>query len=301
MDISHYNQICAVRHDLSTTRSQRFTKVPYDEVTLLNTNGNRTVPNDLYGAFTDERGNLFLGLSEVFKTYNLVLKHGGVDHYVNYANHEEVGRFLEWEPEAVNGFFKLMDSRKEPRFNQERCDAARNGPFVFIREGQVPVGGVVNSLRPMSLGDLESHFSLLSVDGVAHLVYVKYLEGRNDSNEEFETNESDLPTAARSIFPLLKLVLEWASMAEHPWNSREDVAVACREFVERLGMPELVKDDINANHGPMHVHRYLRGDTDARRQPPTAELSPLTDLTKRWLRTKMLYGNTTVFYRELAR
>ena len=300
MEISHYNYVYAVVHDLSTVRSNDFIKVEYDEVSLINTAGNRLIPRDMYGVFKDERGNIFLGITDIFKTYNMILTYQEKEYYINYVHYEEVSHLLEWEPHTVNGFFKLMDSKPAGRLNSDRCDAARNGPSVFIREGQVPIGTAVNSLRPMSLSDLEVYFSLLSVDGVAHLIYVKYFEGQNDSNEEFETNESDLPTASRSIFPLLKLLLEWESMTYDPWNSTEEVAVACKIFFEKLGITEQIRDEINSNNGPMHVYRYLRGDIDARMQPAVSELGAMTSLTKIWLKTKMLYPNIKTFYRGIS-
>jgi hypothetical protein len=300
MNIEHYDYIYPVVHDLSTVRSSTFSKIHYEEVSLLNATGRKLVPQDLFGVFIDERNNIFLGLSTIFKTYNLILNYNSNKYNINYTFYENVADIVSKPANSSAGFFKFMDSKPAAIYSEERCDAARNGPAVFIRDGQMPIGTAVNSLRPMLLSDLEEYWSLLSVDGAGHLIYVKYFEGQNDSNEEFETNESDLPTAARSLFPVLKVLVEWAEMAKEPWNSNEPVALAVEKFLTKIGMPEEVKNEIEENQSDMHVYRYLRGETNARRQPPVEELSEMKPLTKTWLKTKFLYPNVKVFYRALA-
>lgn len=299
MDITHYATICPIDFDFQNVRSKVYTQIPYSEHSLLNTANKKLVPIDLYALFLDDRGNLFLALNSIFKTYDFVLTYQGRQRTINYIYYDQIKHLLDCGPDQSTGFFKFMDSKPAGRYSEERCDAARNGPAVFIRDGQTPVGSAVNSLRPMLLSDLEIYFSLLSVDGVGHLIYVKYFEGQNDSNEEFETNESDLPTAARSLFPLLRLLLEWGEVTNSPWNSTEPVPLAAQEFLLKLEMTPSVREDIKVNHGPMHVYRYLRGDENARNQPPADELSHLTDITRRWVLSKMFYDNVGHMYRSM--
>lgn len=299
MDITHYSTVCPIDFDFQNVRSQVYTQIPHSEYSLLNTSNKKLVPIDLYALFVDDRGNLFLALNSLFKTYDFILTYQGRERIVNYVPYEQTKHLLDHTPDSTNGFFKFMDSKPAGRYSAERCDATRNGPAVFIRDGQVVTGTAVNSLRPMLLSDLEMYFPILSVDGVGHLIYVKYYEGQNDSNEEFETNESDLPSATRSIFPLLKLLIEWEEMLVNPWSSIEPLPIAIGEFFSKLELSQSVRDDIRSNHGPMHIYRYLHNDQNARRQPPANELSVLTNTTKLWLQSKMFYDNIGHMYRSM--
>lgn len=299
MDITQYNHIYPVRHDLNPSRSLVFSEISSDAHSLKIDATGKVISPYLYKLFTDERNNVFLAMNEGVNTYTFSLDYEEETHIINNIRHENIAELITKPTNSSVGFFKFMDSQPARRYSEERCDAARNGPAVFIREGQIAIGAAVNSLRPFSLSDLEVYFSLLSVDGVGHLIYVKYFEGQNDSNEEFETNESDLPTASRSLLPTLKLIIEWAEMTESPWSSNEPVALAARNFLYRIQMPEEVKQEIEQNQGDMHVYRYLRGEKEARRQPPVGELSEMTPLTKTWLQSKMFYNNISHLYRKM--
>lgn len=299
MDITQYNHIYPVRHDLNPSRSLVFSEISSDAHSLKIDATGKVISPYLYKLFTDERNNVFLAMNEGVNTYTFSLDYEEETHIINNIRHENIAELITKPTNSSVGFFKFMDSQPARRYSEERCDAARNGPAVFIREGQIAIGAAVNSLRPFSLSDLEVYFSLLSVDGVGHLIYVKYFEGQNDSNEEFETNESDLPTASRSLLPTLKLIIEWAEMTESPWSSNEPVALAARNFLYRIQMPEEVKQEIEQNQGDMHVYRYLRGEKEARRQPPVRELSEMTPLTKTWLQSKMFYNNISHLYRKM--
>lgn len=300
MDITHYSTICPIDFDFQNIRSGVYTQIPHAEHSLLNTANKKLVPIDFYALFVDDRGNLFLALNSIFKTYDFVLTYQGRERTVSYVLYEQVKHLLDHGPDTTSGLFKFMDSKPAVRYSAERCDVGRNGPVVFIREGQTAhPESAYNALMPPSLSDIEVYLPLFSVDGVGHLIYVKYYDTPNSNLEEFPVNQHDLPTVARSIFPLLKLLTEWEDILDSPWNSTEVVPTAIREFLLKLEMPQSVRDDIKSNHGPMHIYRYLRNNQDARRQPPASELSPLTDVTRLWLQSKMFYENTGHMYRSM--
>jgi hypothetical protein len=299
MDIAHYSTICPIDFDFQNIRSKVYTQVPYSEHSLLNTANKKLVPIDFYALFVDDRGNLFLALNSIFKTYDFALTYQGRQRTINYVSYDQIKHLLDYGPNQSTGFFKFMDSKPAARYSEERCDAARNGPVVFIRDGQTPTGTAFNSLKPMSLDDLEVYLPLLSVDGVGHLIYLKYYNTPNSNLEEFPVNQNDLPTVARSIFPVLKLLTEWEDTLDSPWDSTEPVPLAIQEFLLKLEMPFSVREDIKVNHEPMHVYRYLRGDENARNQPPADEMSHLTDITRRWVLSKMFYDNVGHMYRSM--
>jgi len=299
MDISHYEYIYPALHDMSAVRSNEFHKVDYTATKLFNTANSKLLSPDFYGVFHDDRGNLFLGLTRIIRSYSLILTYQETDYHINCTYYDEVKHLLDWAPSSTQGIFQFVGSEPMANYDPARCDTGRrNVPSTFLRPGQV-AAGVGNCLKPVSQSDIESIFVLLSVDSVGHLLYCKYYAGQHDDNENFVLNEGDLPAASRSIFPLLKLMLEWASMTDEPWNSTENVAVASKQFFEKLGMPDAVKNSIESQ-GPMHIYRYLRGDDNARQQPHSSEISPIDDLTKSWLKTKMLYPNVMMFYRALT-
>lgn len=299
MQINDFNHVYAVTHDLLSERSSSFHQIDASTCNLQNNTNGKIVSPYLYGVFSDERENIFLGMRENVNTYTFDLTINGNRYNINNVIYEHVSDILTRPISSSVGFFKFMDSQPAAKYSEERCDVLRNGPAVFIRPGQIPIGTAVNSLRPMLLADLEVYFSLLSVDGVGHLIYVKYFEGQNDGNEEFETNESDLPTAARSLFANLKIITEWANMVEEPFSSIEPVALASNQFLRRIGMPDAVRNDIEENQTDMSVYRYLQGEPHARRQPDLVQLKEITPLTLRWVKSKMFYKNINHFYRSV--
>jgi hypothetical protein len=299
MQINDFNHVYAVTHDLLSERSSSFHQIDASTCNLQNNTNGKIVSPYLYGVFSDERENIFLAMRENINTYVFELQIGDNVFNINNVMYETVSDIIAKPPTSSLGFFKFMDSKPAAALGVDRCDAARNGPAVFLREGQKPLSVVVNTTRPFALSDLEEYCSLLSVDGVGHLIYVKYFKGHNDSNEEFETNESDLPTAARSLFPALKVLVEWAEMTKEPWNSNEPVALAASEFLTKIGMPEEIRRDIEDNNTDMHVYRYISGDNDARRQPPVEQISEMTAMTRRWVKSKMFYKNISHLYRNM--
>lgn len=299
MDITQYNHIYPVKHDFNSSRSSVFVQVDNNSHSLRIDTTGKLVSSYLYDLFIDERGNIFLAMNGGLNTYTFTLFYENNTYIINNIRHEYIAELITRPANSSVGFFKFMDSQPARKYSEERCDAAMNGPAVFIREGQVAIGHEVNSLRPFALSNLEVYFSLLSIDGVGHLIYVKYFEGQNDSNENFDINESDLPTSSRALLPTLKLLLEWATMTQYPWSSNEPVALAAHDFLCKIGIPDEVRGEIEENQSDMHVYRYLRGETDARTQPPVEELSEMKPLTKTWLKSKMFYDNIGHLYKDM--
>jgi hypothetical protein len=83
----------------------------------------------------------------------------------------------------------------------------------------------------------------------------------------------------------LRLVHEWAIVADPPFSNTQDIAVDARDFLNALGFyPGLVSNQVE-----MQVARYLRGETDARRRPENAQDN--TDELRLWLKKRVAHGS----------
>jgi hypothetical protein len=63
---------------------------------------------------------------------------------------------------------------------------------------------------------------------------------------------------------ILKLVIEWASLADSPFNDDSEIALVCKKFITSLNIPESVINEISDRQEDMAVYRYLKGESIAR-------------------------------------
>jgi hypothetical protein len=91
---------------------------------------------------------------------------------------------------------------------------------------------------------------------------------------------------ARTLGELFKLILEWNEVTNEPFNNEERVALVAKKILEKLDMPEDVKEELWSTFPDSHVVRYIEGDPDAReRSVGVPNITPLFDA---WIETKMI-------------
>jgi hypothetical protein len=137
----------------------------------------------------------------------------------------------------------------------DRCDAGKYGPVQFPLE---------DGVRPTVTDTvLFQHISkvtvMLGAAGVAHVVY-GFIPGVNDSFRDWPA----VTAVTKTPMGLMKLIIEWASLTESPFDSDNEVSLACKNYIETLQIPENVLNEISEYQEDMPVYRYFQNQENTR-------------------------------------
>jgi len=231
-----------------------------DKIELYYQEVNNDVLFEDCSLFEMENGKVLVAFPEYFthiSKHNLVATDGVVSEIVSLQIFERIYRYYK---NGVNssdaGAFTFMNSAPVPSFdNQWRCDAGLYGVELFVD----PLGDSQTKI-PDSADALIVFETVLSINGVAHLVYI---ERENKDNKRELINNSITPFVTQSLGEMFKLVLEWAQMADEPFNSTENVAVKAFDFSKKLGLNE----SLVSNQPDMQIFEYVKGNLNARLRP----------------------------------
>ena len=148
-----------------------------------------------------------------------------------------------------------------------RCDRGMYGPKMFVKEN---VDRVFSEIT-----EIVVYEPFLCLNGVGHLVYTEGKDKRDLALEKF--NNSFSPSTGLTIQEILRLIYEWSILAEEPFNSTDDAALAAKAFLDGLGFTVEERATL-ASLPAMQIANYLSGSETARVRPST--VSPLDDAVK---------------------
>ena len=292
--LSEYANVFVVQHDGLSTQAATYTAVDPSEYSVTVNRGARggyTGPHDL---FVDERGNIFLCLSGLVKTYTYTLYYNSAVYSINNVAYTDAFRYLSIAPSSTTGTFTFTGSRSAQNQTSGRCDLSMKGPYVFTRLADSAASDVFNSTFLVSMGDIKTFAPIVSVDNVGHLFYVAYTD---PNKEDFDVNSNNLPKATRTFFELLRLLVEWKLVADSPWNNDTDeIATVVDQFFSETKMTQEVIDDALANQCDMQVARYLKNDPNARSRPDVSEVLPASSVALSWVAQNTFHENIDVLY-----
>ena len=182
---------------------------------------------------------------------------GGEEEYVSAIPFERISKYYKYGQNGLdNGGFIFMNSATVPSFDDQwRCDAGLYGVELFAD----PLGDSKIAI-PNTADALIAYEPILSINGVAHLVYI---ERENKNNKTELMNNSITPFATYSLSEALKLIIEWSQISQEPFNNTEPIALKAFEFIRQLGIPEILVQ----NQPDMQIAEYLKGNTNARKRP----------------------------------
>jgi hypothetical protein len=189
--------------------------------------------------------------------YSFVAVCGDAEEYVSAIPFERVMPY--WNPTLDynnKGVFILCNSIPiyvDP--NDWRCDNTFYGPQRYI----TPDGFFL--YPQIKAEDVVVYEPIININGVANLMYLSTSEEGYVKN--YTINEDIIPSSAITLSEMFRLLTEWATLAEAPFNSTEPIVLDAKEFLNQLGFNgSLVADQTN-----MQVAQYFLGSTDARRRP----------------------------------
>lgn len=137
-----------------------------------------------------------------------------------------------------------------------RCDRGYYGAQRFVQNFATPF--------ITKLEDIIMYESFLSVAGAGHLLYMEVAKNTESANNAL--NNSLIPTTGRTFQEVLRLVYEWSVLANHPFDSTEEPAIAANNFLTALNLSETEMSEIESLT-PMQVAQFLLGSETARVRP----------------------------------
>ena len=167
----------------------------------------------------------------------------------------------------TNAGTEWLDSNGNP-FN--RCDIDKYGGDGFYVSD--------NPYRIVKLR------AVLDIPGTAHIAYFNTLDEENQNPNSQNNN-----TASITLSGIFKILLEWKTVAEAPFNNQELPAVKAKQFVEQLNIPEEIFDWVNENQIDMGVARFLQGETD--NNPNVVENKETPAIIENFFLSRCLYKN----------
>ena len=189
--------------------------------------------------------------------HSLVAKCGDKEELVNTQPFERIVPY--WNPtldHVGRGVFIFMNSKPiYTDVNNWRCDNTFYGPERYVQNGEQ---FLINEFK---LEDIIVYEPIININGIANLCYLHF---KNDEYmRDYIINTDVIPSCGVTLSEMFRLITEWATLAEKPFNSKDPIVLDAKEFLGKIGFNgSLVADQTN-----MQVAQYFLGNTDARRRP----------------------------------
>jgi hypothetical protein len=142
-----------------------------------------------------------------------------------------------------------------------RCDRGMYGAKAFTQENIDRVFSEPN--------EIVIYEPFMCLNGVAHLIYVKAKNKTQIADDK--VNNSVVPATGRTLQETLRLIYEWSVLAEEPFNSTDEAAVAAKAFLDGLGFTVEERTTL-ASLPAMQIANYLSGSETARVRPTNIPL-----------------------------
>jgi hypothetical protein len=205
-------------------------------------------------------GRLLIGFYSYWRNrtiHSLVAKCGSQEEFVNVQPFERIVPY--WNTGISfddKGVFCFLDSQPihDPR-DEWRCDTTSYGPIKYLGKNEQP------RLVLYELSQIKIYEPIISIGGIGNIVYLHLNDDENIRDNIVNTEE--IPAFTVTLSEMFRLLTEWATLAEAPFNSTDPIVLDAKEFLNQVGFDgSLVADQTN-----MQVAQYFLGNTDARRRP----------------------------------
>lgn len=189
----------------------------------------------------------------------LIAKSEGVEEIINLEHFERIIEFYDRSPDVNTsevGVFVFCKS--EPIYDpalEWRCDNTLYGARAY------DTPSVKNPQLVSSVDDIIMYEPVLTVPALGHLIYIHF---HNDEvlRRDFVDN-AELPMSAYTLSEMFKVLHEWATVADAPFNNTDPISSDARGFLDAIGFDEsLIEGQVD-----MQIASYLKGKTNARLRP----------------------------------
>jgi hypothetical protein len=236
--------------------------------------GNESV--DFIDVFVLHDGTLLAAWVHPFQKlplHNLVAFCDGVTQPLNLCPLERIIDIYDRPLDATLGTFSFAKSIPIDG-GDWRCHRGSYGPWQFTDDNYQ----IVIDEAPQ----IVIYESFLNLNNVGYLIYLE-ATGKTQLAEE-KVNNSIAPVTGRTLQETMRLIYEWAVLAEEPFASSDDAAVAAKAFLDSLGFTSEERTAL-ANLAPMQITNYLAGSETARVRP--SSIPALDDAIKNMVFKRM--------------
>jgi len=222
--------------------------------------------------------------------YNYVLVSNGKESLIQWSCYEFAREYINESNITEDGVYTILDSVSMPNLMssnhnpiiayEQRCDTETYGGKAYA----ILDGVKESSVNPETVNGQTIKLSLPLINSVgdAHIVYFKMV-GQG-------TDYRDWPGVTRmskSFVGAIKLLIEWASLKEEPFNSTEEIVLDCAELLKKLEIGQDIMDEFIGIQEDMPLYRYLKGMSNARFD--FEESTTVGPLFENWLKSKVRY------------
>ena len=175
----------------------------------------------------------------------------------------------------------LMATNYDPLLSYEsRCDTNTYGVTPYaLTDGQKPAPVDSEKFNGQTI---KSIVPFINVCGASHIEYFK-VDGLGSSYKDWPA----VSGVAKTLMGAMKLIIEWASLNNEPFNINDEIVVDSKNFMESLELGQDIVNEINEYQEDMPVYRYLKNVNNARTDfDETTTVGPLLFA---WLCKKLRY------------
>lgn len=229
--------------------------------------------------FRMKNGNVLVGIDNfmgIITKYNLYAISGKTEEIVNLQFFENISHRYNLDVnEKKKGYFIFLDSSQiAPKYTW-RCDTDTYGPFNF---------GAIEGIEPPYVEldeEIKEFYMVMSVDGVGHIIYLHSIFDVENKKENFHCGV--IPETSLTIGELFKLINEWATVNDEPFNNQQSISKKAKKFLDKIGFDKsLVEYQVD-----MHVAEFLKGNTNARKRPEN--IQPLSSELDIFIKKQMSF------------
>ena len=224
--------------------------------------------------------------------YNYVLISNEKESIVQWATYESVYRQLNQKQIDTHDVYAVLDSVSMPNLMavhvptiisyDKRCDTNSYGVFPYqLTDGVKPS---VSDPSVVNGQNIKSMIPFLSVCGAAHIEYFA-IEGAGTSHQDWPC----VTGMSKTFMGAMKLIIEWASLSDEPFNLNDEIIVDSKNFLDALELGQNIIDEISEYQDDMPVYRYLKNVDNAR--TGFEETTTISPLLHAWLRKKIRYSS----------
>jgi hypothetical protein len=227
------------------------------------------------------------------KTY-IYAEYENVKQIIQVSIYEDVQKFFHMGKDHTWGSFVFTGSRIVQKsdivITNKRCDIDDYGPIYWDNTGNISTNPQNSSFsQTMSIADIADFSIIASVPNAGHILYLRFkpVNGRIMADEV--NNEAVVPASSRTLFEIIKLIDEWSTVSEEPWNNTQAISTKAKEFINKLNIPQEIMNSVRSLQTDMQVYRYLAGDENARSRPPLEEIALMPDVVYSWFKEQFCY------------
>jgi len=246
--------------------------------------GNESV--DFIDVFVLQDGTLLAAWQHPFQKlplHNLTVFCDGITQVLNLYPLERIIDIYDRPLDAQLGTFSFAKSIPV-NGGDWRCDRGMYGAQQFTEDNH---GRVLDEVNQIVIYE-----SFLGVNGSAHLLYLE-ATGKTQIADT-KINNSIAPVTGRTLQETMRLIYEWSVLAEDPFNSTDDAAVAAKGFLNGLGFTAEERTAL-ASLPPMQISNYLAGSETARVRPDN--IASLDDAIKTMVFKRMASSSLSALFK----